>query len=439
MDSLESLLREEFDAVPSHPRPAVSDLVARTRRLRRRRTATTTSIAAALSVLVIAVVGVLAVRSGTGQPDVADTPNVVDPTRLDNVMRAWFRGGAPLGGGFIDQNNGYLLMATCPELRSLDTCTVSLKVTTDGGASLTDRPPLPMGDGKVHSATLWVFDGGALVLDAVPQNPNRPTDAPTGAPGAVPGDQWRRWASPDGGLTWREMSTQPIGPIGEIPPGARIVTTIENDPSGPFRPTVLTSEGNAYTLTNAPEKSDVFLGVSPYVGANAADEPYFLQNDLRELWVSTDRGRTWQKSRNEIAGQMFILGGHAGRLYAYGVNDPADPPQVWASDDRGRSWHPIPMPELTPRLTPTGENSDDYTKGVSVADLSTGGLLLCDGARLWRLAPGSDTFEPVPYGNALAVSSLGDVAIVLRGDGDRFAVDRTVDGVNFQPTALDPN
>ena len=119
-------------------------------------------------------------------PPAHPVPTVVDDSEMDEFGIELARSGIPSGGGFLDPDHGYLLLARCPDRASPLDCTARLLVTADGGAHFTERATPSIG-GFMRGAELRVFDGGALVFNALLDN----------ARGEL--QTMRRWASPDGG------------------------------------------------------------------------------------------------------------------------------------------------------------------------------------------------------------------------------------------------
>jgi hypothetical protein len=83
------------------------------------------------------------------------------------------------------------------------------------------------------------------------------------------------------------------------------------------------------------------------------------------------------------------------RLYA--VIEPYAPGRSWRflnSTDLGQTWTEMPLPQLTPFVTPSAPPQNGIYDRISYGFSAKFGLLLNDGARTWRVAPGSDLFEP---------------------------------------------
>jgi hypothetical protein len=435
MEKLESLLREEFSTAPTHPRASVSELVATTRRLRRRRTAMS-SVAAALSVVLVLVIGLLVVRGGTGRPQVVSTPGPVDPIALQRLSEELYRGGGPMGGGLVDADRGYVVKATCPDMQSGPLCTVRLLVTSDGGATFTAGPTLPTGDRRVNFATLWVFEDGGLVYDEVPESASAPTDGP----GLVDGAVHRRWASADGGLTWSPAPATPAGPVTTIPAGAKLMQGLWGR-ANTDKPAVITSDGTMYTLDSAPPGTVAV----PRFAMNDGDPfggSFLLADGDGQLWISTDRGRTWQPSADEDSRGAIVVGESGGRIYAvagitFFEDDNTAPPNLLVSADGGFTWTDVALPQITPRVGATpGRYGPVYFRWVTMAALPAGGVLLADGARMWRVPPGGDAFEEVSRDDGRFVLSMRGTVLLLRHDGARLAAELTTDGRQWRPSNL---
>jgi hypothetical protein len=424
MESLESLLRAEFDPPTIRPRGSVSELIATTRRLRRRRTAGIVTVVASLVLAIVASV-MLAKGGLLGRERAANQhpgPTVVDPSVLERIGDRFFRTvGLPLAGGFVDDGHGYLLVFSCTDASAQD-CRARLRATTDGGVTFTDRP-VPSFDGlSPRVANVWVFDASALVFDAIVGRPGEDSTVS------------RRWASADGGLTWRSVPTAPAGPIAEIPAGAMLVGPPELEPR-PGPPLVLTADGTTYTLATAPAAEMKLPNFLPrpnrYPGA------HFLTGTDGRLFVSTDRGASWQPADTGGRIRLEIIGGKGDRVFGVLEDDvdgsPSAAPNLYVSDDRGRTWTGVAWPALTPVVTPSPGAEGGVEQHVDLAVLPTGGVLLADRARLWRLPPGGDRFDPVATDWTPGILGLDGVVLGLRGTTEAdVGLYLTIDGDRWQ-------
>jgi hypothetical protein len=351
-----------------------------------------------------------------------------------------YRTGGPFGGGFVDATTGYVLLATCPDIRSVPTCTVRLTVTSDGGATFATRATLPTGDRPVHAATLWVFDDGGLVYDEVPQSDNRPSDAPTDSPGSVPGDVHKRWASADGGLTWLPAPTTPAGPVTSIPAGAKLMQELWGR-ANIDKPAVIASDGTMYTVDTAPSTTIAVPSFNPN-GGEPFGGSFLLADGPGALWISTDRGRTWRQSDDEDGRGAIVVGESHGRIYAiagvhlFEENNTA-PPNLLVSTDGGFTWDSVPLPAITPRVgAAPGRYGSAYLRGVTFAVLPAGGVLLADGARLWRLPPDGEAFVEVDRADGRYVMPVRGAVVLFRAAGTGVMIELTSDGVQFRPSDL---
>jgi hypothetical protein len=422
MENLESLLRDEFDAPAVRPRGSVTELIATTRRLRRRRTAgRMTAVVAAVLVLVMSVLltqGVLAGRERTANPN--PEPTVIDPTIDEAVFTKVITvSGIPWEGGFVDADRGYLMMAICPKFADED-CHARVLATIDGGATFTERTPPPMDRINVSTSSLWVFGPNALVFEAK----------------ATASFPLQRWASADAGLTWREVSAVPVGLVDHIPVGAKLVQSTGG------ATLVLTADGSAYTLSTKPAGAELKVSFSGlptnYEGA------HFLENAAGDLFVSTDRGASWQLADTRGHKGVRPIGGLGDRVYGVlaSIGDRTygralTPPDLYVSDDRGRTWNTVRWPQLTIMAGPVDETKYGVdTARASLAVLPDGGLLLADRLRMWRLMPGGDAFEPVGDLQTHLVGSFDGFVMGLRGGVNDAAYYSTVDGEDWRPLDL---
>jgi len=422
MESLESQLRAEFDQPTIRPRGSVHDLIATTRWLRRRRTARrVTMVVSAVLALVMSVVltrGILAKRESVVNPN--PVPTVIDPEVFGAIITRFFTfPGITWQGGFADADRGYLMMALCPKGQDED-CHVRVLATMDGGATFTERTPPPMDRLNISTSSLWVFGPDALVFEA------RPTASfPV-----------QRWASADGGRTWREVAAAPAGPVDHIPVGAKLV-----QPTGGAT-VVLTADGTAYTLSTKPRGAELRVSFSGL--ATTYEGAHFLENDAGDLLVSTDRGASWQVADTRGHKGVRAIGGLGDHVYGVlaTIGDrrfgrALTPPDMYVSGDRGRTWRTVRWPQLT--LMTGGVDEEKYgvdTARASMAILPDGGLLLADGLRVWRLRPGGDAFEPVGDGQTHLVGSIDGFVMGLRGGVDDAAYYSTADGEVWRPLDL---
>jgi len=441
VEHLESLLREEFDPPATYTRESVGELIATTRRLRRRRTALS-SATATLAVILVATLGVLLTQGGDGsnQPmEPLPTPTAIDPSSYDGMaQRLLSTEGVVVGGHFLDARNGYLVLFRCPNPESGVNCDQRLVATSDGGATFATRS-LPPGDPRTRMPNLSVFEDGGIVLDILEgQDPwGFASEAPSSSLDPEPTPTHRRWVSADGGRTWREVSTTPLGTVTTIPAGAKLTWRTLTGSDMPGSVTVLTSDGRSYALGNIPNDAIMMPSMMGFVDHRQTDGPFFLTDTNGGLLVSTDRGASWQ--RVELAEQMVTtIGGAAGWEYLQAYGGPSGLPRLMASNDQGRTWSTVNLPPVTPVILPSGSDGSDVSQMVSTAVLPDGGVLLADGVKLWRLPPGGKAFEPLANDAfTFVVQGYGAAVLGFRGTSPTtIAVYLTTDGEHWERANL---
>lgn len=106
------------------------------------------------------------------------------------------------------------------------------------------------------------------------------------------------------------------------------------------------------------------------------------------------------------------------------------------------TWQNVPLPALTPLITHSSSPDDNtLVDQVSAAATASGGLVINDLARTWRLAPGASAFvadnQAFPITN---VSSIGGVMIAasldVRSAHPALAHYVSTDGVHWDPVAF---
>jgi hypothetical protein len=412
MENLESLLRDELDPGVAPRSTSAAEVVATVRRLRRRRT--TTAIATAVCVIIVAVLSVLLVPRLSAPVQPAVTPTVFDTAAFDRMYGSAYRTtGVPFSGGFIDANRGYLLMLRCPDkpkqAADYGDCTVRLDVTTDATA-FTAGPPLPGLGAATRLPDLWVFDDGTLVLQ----------------------DSIGRWVSHDSGQNWGAVSRTTAGSLASIPDGAQLVA----DPgSATEAPMVVTPDGKSYTLSSVLPGSAIVSGNLDFPYGDPIDGVFFL-NHGADLILSTDRGATWQTADSGDAGVSEIVGSDGRALYGFSAlgKTPGEPvrPKILVSQDRGLSWSTVAIPPLSP----LGPNDNQDIGPLTMAVLPSGGLLVADSLRLWRLPVGGSALDAIPTDGTLGVLSLGGVVLRLHTDGSTPTFQVSSDGAHWHPATL---
>jgi hypothetical protein len=204
---------------------------------------------------------------------------------------------------------------------------------------------------------------------------------------------------------------------------------------------ILTSDGRSHTLSSAPRGATTLSSVGGLTtGARALAGSYFASDSEHDgrLLVSTDHGRTWQEADTGGTGIVTFIEADGGRLYAQLLSNPAVPPRLIASDDGGRTWFGLTVPPLTPVVTQTPDpDMPPVLYEMNLAVLPPGGLLLCDGARTWKLPRGATTFEAIPDDNTLAMIGVPGVVLGIRGDASGATLQTTTDGIHWRVLNVD--
>ena len=414
MDTVESLLREEFGRAADLDTISVSDLITSTRRIRRRRTVT----AATCVVVIVAVLAVLGTTALTGRPRAIEParrvypiPGSVNPSLIAGISQTIRIGpGTPVERRFIDEQHGFVLSRSCPTpfgQHTIDDCTWALEATSDGGVTFTRRT-LPTAAAEVWQYNpLYVFDATHLLVEDQATLP--------GTFGAATGG--RGWVSADGGRSWSMVTPTPVAMVDRIPPGALLAQALDTTDTRNEPLLALRADGSAVELTTAPPDPKL-IGV-------AANDSYFVRSGSQQIFVSTDSGHTWQLSELTEDSEPSILGAVGSRIYASLIPNQSYGDIVLIvhySDDGGRTWDFIPSPYLTPDARPsvTPEQQDQgyatYAR-TTIAVNEQAGVLVNDGARTWRMAPGSDRF--VADNQAFPIIGLinaGPVVLAISAD-----------------------
>ena len=159
MESLESLLRDEFRApLPYVPAPVLDVLDATFRARRRRVVAVRATGCAALAAIVAVGVAITVGRSPSGD-------QAAESAAEHAVVARLVQFGQPVGGGFVDRTHGVVELERCgpvdPKTRQ-ETCQDFIEVTSDGGATFHEYVlPSKLPSTSTH---LYVFDAKHLVL-----------------------------------------------------------------------------------------------------------------------------------------------------------------------------------------------------------------------------------------------------------------------------------
>ena len=310
-------------------------------------------------------------------------------------------------------------------------CTWTLEATTDGGVTFTPRT-LPAATSDVwQKDPLYVFDATHLLVE------NRATLP--GTAGAAMGGSG--WVSSDGGLSWSVVSPTPVTMVDRFPAGTLV--TQASDPTGTRAEPLLAlrADGSAVELTGTPPDASMAASIEP-------NGSFFIESGNDGLvYVSTDSGHTWRLSDLPGTGDPVILGAVGSLIFATAGPDDTDTnfvPRLMSSSDRGLTWHQVPLPRLTrdatPPLTPEEEDQGGYTvySRTGFAVTQQAGVLFNDGARTWRMAPGSHRF--VADDQAFPIIFLinaGPVALAVSADPAiphaQARLYISVDGLRWRP------
>jgi hypothetical protein len=427
MDQLESLLREEFDQATHRPRPPAATLIANTRRIRRRRTlaASAGGFAAVVAVVLVATLTVAGLGRGTPTKITANLPRPTttvsnEQLNVTMMLSGYTKLGPPLSGRFLDAQHGMFLFGRCGD--DLPACSAALGVTSDGGSTFAMRA-LPEAHGALGNgdSQLFVFDAEHLVLNLWPNEPAVTRYFPQGA----------RWTSTDGGVTWQRVDNTVSGDVTTIPPTAQLLD--DNRPSrrNAQHILVLNADGTTDQLTTVPVGDPVMIPGTGSNGQTGIDGGYFILTDAgRTLMVSHDHGATWQRATTPAGqdlDQLQLLGTVGGVIYAEGYFTHV----LIASADHGLTWTLSALPPLSPIAWPPGTRTDLNSRYARVQyAVLANGLLLTDGAHMWRLRPGStDDWQPVD--DTTSIMPAGSHALALRGTQSDPTLAFTTDGTHW--------
>jgi BNR/Asp-box repeat protein len=499
VESLESLLRDEFDRPVVPVRESVTGLISNTRRIRRRRNIAS-SAAAFVAVVAVAAVVTTLINAPSRPVDPAHQPHTVptaiNPSAFAKLGQAMaLSPGIPTAGEMFDAQHGLLLLMRCKNIDATSdvapACTARLDATTDGGATFAALPPLPVTNAMIGTTQLYLFDAEHLVLDQpagidpsaliAAEGSAGPSGFPTGLPSGFPTDfssgsftappggfpsdfptdyptdlptvPAERWASADGGMTWQKVSTKPVGTVDTVPVGDQLVVAFsyvdvasEKSPADVF---AMDPDGTTHTLAHAPAATPMAddAAGSPFGAPNVVAGSYFLNgNDDGSLLVSTDQGATWHKVHTPGSdGDLSVIGGTSGRMYGDLSTDGDEPDVLVVSTDRGLTWKTVTMPPLTPVMSPApnqgpsagDDGGDDSSDFNSMAVLPNGDVLLTDGVQLWRLAAGAQAFQRVNEDvTTLLVIGITGGVLAFRGDTTKVNPYLTADGSHWTPSKI---
>ena len=309
---------------------------------------------------------------------------------------------------FVDVTHGYLGMATCAR-RRFDRCVIQLWATADSGATWQPRG-LPLATTALAAVTaMAALDRDTITVDFAPPGPLRRGPAV-------------RWLSPDGGRSWREVSLPPAGTVTEVPAGARLVAALE----APLetRLQVVRPDGTWDWLAQGPPDRDFQPSDVQVVGDGGIWIKGYRRNEPQTLvWVSRDRGATWQPVPG--SGDAFVTVDGRSLYFLEAAMD--ERPTVTYSRDGGATWASVsvPRPDRVPidERTPGG----DVANVATMAALPDGALIVAKNGLLRRLDTGTGRTVPVSgVGLVLAVFQAGPYAIAV---GERSWL--STDGVGW--------
>ena len=426
MESLESLLRDEFRGpLPYVPAPVLDVLDATFRARRRRVVAIRATGCAALAAIVGVGITIAGGPSSSGDQAAESAAVQAIEKRLEGF-------GQPVGGGFVDRTHGVVELERCgpvdPKTQQ-ETCQDYIEVTSDGGVTFREHIlPSKLPSTSTH---LYVFDAKHLVLaQSLGGSYSSAPPFPSKVPGMV---ERARWISSNGGVTWKSVSLDPGSPVAEIPKGAQILV----DGQGARPTAVVTPDGVSHVLTPASAMMTPDFDVSAdYAPMGDVNGSYFIYDATVDtnivgpeppdngLRVSLDMGRTWGPVRLPKGATGPTVVGSDGNWW-YATAQPVkfrDPQMVLASSDGGVTWR---------QLTEPPSQAGDFVGGYAV--LASGGILYGDGIDLWR-AVGVGAFTRIPDKvKTLNMVGLGPVVAALRmTPNGTITLATTTDGTHWQ-------
>ncbi len=315
--------------------------------------------------------------------------------------------GPPTGGttltldslDFVDAHRGFALVEACNG-DGLD-CGHALDVTADGGATWTSRPvPWGASDEIDDSPRLYVFDATHLVLDA------------------ATGGQLR-WASTNGGTTWKPVPRPGKGTVMAAPKGSKVVGEDRDywngGSGGPLF--ALSPDGTGHWLAHQPTATDG-LDSDPVPGPDGTLWLSAADGTTQRVEFSQDAGRTWQSAPTPASatGACLIAAPALGGVYLGCAGDPNN--AIYRTTDHGLSWQHITAPEQWTSMV---------AAPVTGAPLSTS-----DTGVVYRMGT-DDRFVQVPDApQASALAAAGQYAVLVTGVSDSLAYYISPDGETWQ-------
>ncbi len=441
METLESLLREKFEQPVDIDSGWVGGLIANTGRLHRRRTlrqAALTTLAAAVAA-VVAAVGLSGLGGGAPHSVEPAGPIFPIPASIDpNLMTSIDIDNLTLTGALSDLEladgvHGFGRFLICPGGRLGIACSEQFRATSDGGRTFTVRTA-PPGWSSDSDAKLFVFDADHVLLE-----PKATLIAGDRPPATNPSG----WVSTDGARTWHKIVQAPIDTADRVPAGDQLTWADPGPTSGTSRLLAIGSDGRLTDISSTPVDAVPWMR-APIDGTLLADSP-------SGFFTSRDDGHTWQQSTipEDLSQVEFDpIGTDGSRIYGlvdYGTPDArgGDRQEILVSDDHGVTWQNVPLPALTPLIAPSPSPDGNLTAvdQVSAAATASGGLVINDLARTWRLAPGASAFvaddQAFPITNVSSVGGLMfAVSLDVRDAHATLAHYQSADGVHWDAVAF---
>jgi hypothetical protein len=304
---------------------------------------------------------------------------------------------------FTGSDHGYATMLRCPTHRWRE-CTAEIMFTEDAGHGWSRvRSPSNARPVDGPPSELYVFDRDTLVLDQadwVPPpdrdataEPLDPTGDPSVAPSTMPGYQRAgRWVSRNGGLSWHNVSPEPVGVVDAISEDERLIVAQRQSLAVVQ---VLRPDGSAARLAHQPLGKHVY----PFNAIMASDGSVWLSGYVAggpdqgsgdsaasRLYVSRDRGRTWRAVRLPKDTSAPIVSTADGRTLC-SVDYRDDGAKIYTSHNSGTTWRELKLPVV---------NQAASHLNTSAAPLRDGGVLISHGGKVYRHDPRTGSREVRP-------------------------------------------